>query len=89
METVTLTYTESSPGDITATVNGTPYSAAVKVEKGKDVTIKLSATVEAGKIQVVIGGNGVTKDEGWTLSGSTITIEATKVTGDINVSISA
>ena len=88
-ETVTLTYTDSSTNNITATVNGTPYSAAVEVEKGKDVTIELSATVEAGKIQVVIGGNGVTKDEGWTLSGSTITIEATKVTGDINVSISA
>lgn len=89
VETVTLTYTESSPDDITATVNGTPYSAAVEVEKGKDVTIELSATVEAGKIQVQVGGTTVTQDNGWTLSGSTITIEATKVTGDINVSISA
>lgn len=88
-ETVTLTYTESSPDDITATVNGTPYSAAVEVEKGKDVTIVLSAAVEADRIQVLIGGAAVTKDAGWTLSGSTITIEAAKVTGDITVSISA
>lgn len=88
-ETVTLTYTDSSTNNITAKVNGTPYSVAVEVEKGKAVTIELSATVEAGKIQVEIGGTAVTQDNGWTLSGSTITIEATKVTGDINVSISA
>ena len=88
-ETVTLTYTESSPDDITANVNGTPYSAAVEVEKGEEVTIVLSAAVEAAKIQVEIGGTIVTQGNGWTLSDSTITIEATKVTGDINVSISA
>ena len=45
-ETVTLTYRDNSTNDITATVNGTSYSAAVEVEKGKAVTIELSATVD-------------------------------------------
>ena len=85
---VTLTYTDNS-NSITATVNGTPYSAAVEVEKNKAVTIVLSAAVEADRIQVLIGGTAVTKDSGWTLSDTTITIEATKVTGDIDVTIDA
>ena len=88
-ETVMLTYTDNSSNDITATVNGTTYSVAVEVEKGKAVTIVLSGTVEADRIQVEIGGTGVTKDDGWTydLASKTITISAEKVTGNIEVSI--
>lgn len=85
---VTLTYTDNSDS-ITATVNGTLYSAVVEVEKGEEVTIELSAAVEADRIQVLIGGAAVTKDNGWTLSGTTITIGATIVTANIVVTIDA
>lgn len=93
-ETVMLTYTDNSTKNITATVNGTPYSAAVEVEKGKAVTIVLSGTVEVGKITIEVGGTPINQPGGdqpgdWTYdAGSkTITIPAEKVTGDISVSI--
>ena len=93
-ETVMLTYRDNSTNNITATVNGTPYSAAVEVEKGKAVTIVLSGTVEVGKITIEVGGTPINPPGGdqpadWTYDaeGGIITIPAEKVTGDISVSI--
>lgn len=92
-ETVMLTYTDNSTKNITATVNGTTYSNAVEVEKGKAVTIVLSSAVELGKITIKVGGTTINKPDGqpdgWTYDaeGGIITIPAEKVTGDISVSI--
>ena len=84
--TVAITY---SATDNAATVNSTPYSAGMKVNKNEEVKIVLTDTVEVGTITVIVGGTTINQPGDWTYDpeSKTITIPAEKVTGDISVSI--
>lgn len=89
--TVAITY---SATDNAATVNSTPYSAGMKVNKNQEVKIVLTNTVELGKITIEVGGTPINPPGGdqpadWTYDaeGGIITIPAEKVTGDISVTI--
>lgn len=84
--TVAITY---SATDNAATVNSTPYSAGMKVNKNEEVKIVLTDTVEVGTITVIVGGTTINQPGDWTYDAEskTITIPAEKVTGDISVSI--
>lgn len=84
--TVAITYSATANA---ATVNSTPYSAGMKVNKNEEVKIVLTDTVEVGTITVIVGGTTINQPGDWTYDpeSKTITIPAEKVTGDISVSI--
>lgn len=75
--------------DNAATVNSTPYSEGMNVNKNQEVKIVLTDAVEVGTITIEVGGTTINQPEGWTYDqeSGTITIPAEKVTGDISVSI--